>query len=65
MIHHENRVDMIAGMNGVRAFCAQMRRQVGIGVRSCSSQIGYATVVISCRGDMGSSVAAIERRVGP
>ncbi len=55
---------MIAGMNGVRAFCAQMRRKVGIGIRLYSGQIGYMTVVISCRGDIGLSVAAVKRNVG-
>lgn len=55
---------MIAGMNGVRAFRAHMRRKVGIGVKSYSGQTGYTTVVISCRGEMGLSVAVVQRKVG-
>ena len=57
---------MIAGMNGVRAFRAQMRRKVGISVKSYSGQTGYTTVVRSCSGEMELSVAAVavQRKAG-
>lgn len=55
---------MTAGMNRVRAFRAQMRREVGIRVKSCSGQIGYTTGLISCREEMGLSVAAVQREAG-